>query len=116
MEKQVYYIQVLLVNKIERCWDKGNKWVETHIKEIYEAYQELPQETHQPININKEKQKEGVVQDEEVLLYKPYNISSEDSWPKMPEPMFIQEEVNNLGKALKTFQALVKTILFYLLP
>ena len=34
----------------------------------------------------------------------------------MLEPMFIQEEVNNLEKALKTLQALMKTIPFYLPP
>lgn len=39
--------------------------------------------------IDKGKQKEGVVQDKEVFLYKPYNISSEfDKW-KTPEPAFI---------------------------
>ena len=41
------------------------------------------------MDINKEKQKEDIIQDEEMLLYKPYNISSEDSWPKTLEPMFI---------------------------
>jgi len=33
----------------------------------------------QPMTINKEKQKEGTIQDEEVLLYKPYNISLSNS-------------------------------------
>ena len=28
----------------------------------------------QPMIIDKEKQKEGIIQDEKVLLYKPYNI------------------------------------------
>ena len=57
---------------------------------------------HQPMNIDKGKQKEDIMQDEEVLLYKLYNISLEDSWLKTLEPMFIQEEFNNLNKALKT--------------
>ena len=47
------------------------------------------------MDINKEKQKKGVVQDEEVFLYKPYNVSSKPSRPKIPEPVFIQKEVNN---------------------
>ena len=42
---------------------------------------------------NKEKQQ---VQDKEVFLYKPYNISP--SRPKTPEPMFIQDKVDNLDK------------------
>jgi len=56
------------------------------------------------MDINKGKQKEDVIQDEKVLLYKPYNISSKESRPKIPEPIFIQEEINNLKKALKTLQ------------
>jgi len=63
------------------------------------------------MDINKGKQKEDIVQDEEVLLYKPYNISSEDSWPKTLEPMFIYHlntklfeetvnKTNNIGKKL----------------
>ena len=35
--------------------------------------------------INKEKQEEGIIQDEEVLLYKPYDISSSSS-SKIPLP------------------------------
>ena len=68
---------------------------------------------HQTINIDKEKQKEGIVQDKEVLLYKLYNIFSEDSWPKILEPILIQEEANNLDKILKIFQVPMKMIPFY---
>ena len=68
---------------------------------------------YQLMNINKGKQKEDIFQEEEVFLYKPYNISSEDDQPKMPEPIFIQEEINNLEKALKTLQSPMKMILFY---
>ena len=79
MEKQAHYIQVLLVDELKRCRGKGNEQVETHIKEIQEVYQELPQEMYQLMDINKGKQKKGIVQDEEVFLYKSYNISSEES-------------------------------------
>jgi len=79
MEKQAHYIQALLVDELERCRGKENKQVEAHIKEIQEVYQESPQETHQPMDISKEKQKKDIVQDEEVFLYKFYNISSEES-------------------------------------
>ena len=51
-----------------------------------------------------------------MFLYRPYNISSKDSQPKIPELIFIQEEVNNLKKALKTFQLLMKMIPFYPRP
>jgi len=39
--------------------------------------------------INKGKQKEGIVQDEEGFLYKPYTISLEPRKPKTSEPIFI---------------------------
>ena len=89
MEKQAYHIQALLVDELERCKGKREKQVKVHIKEIQEVYQEVSEETHQSIDINKWKQKIDIIQDEEMLLYKLYNISSEDSWPKTPEPMFI---------------------------
>jgi len=38
------------------------------------VYQETYQDTQQPMIINKEKQKKGIVQDKEVFLYKPYTI------------------------------------------
>ena len=68
------------------------------------------------MDINKGKQEEGVIQDKKVFLYKPYNISSEEILQKTPEPIFIQEEVNNLEKILKILQLPVKMILVYPLP
>lgn len=72
--------------------------------------------TLQPMIINKRKQKEGAIQDEEVFLYKPYTISLEPSRLKTPKLIFIQKEVNNLEKALKMLQSPMKTIPFFLLP
>jgi len=71
---------------------------------IQKTYQDTHEETLQPIDMDKEKQIEDVVQDKEVFLYKPYNVSSKPSRPKTPEPVSIQEEVNNLEKVLKTLQ------------
>ena len=34
MENQVYYIQSLLADKLDRCKDKGNSYTDNHIKEI----------------------------------------------------------------------------------
>ena len=63
--------------------------------------------------MNKEKQQGGIVQNKEVFWYKPYNITLEQEWPKTSKPVFIQEEVDNLKKALQTLQLPVKTIPFY---
>ena len=65
------------------------------------------------MNIDKEKQKEDIVQDEEVLLYKPYNISPSSlssSKTLSPDGQILQDKINNLEKALKTLQSSVKTI------
>jgi len=43
-------------------------------------------------------------------------MSSENNKPKTLEPIFIQEEVIDLKKAMKTLQVPVKITLFYLLP
>ena len=63
--------------------------------------------------VNKGKQKGDRVQDKKVFLYKSYNISSK---PKMPEPIFIQDEVNNLERYMHILQSPVKTTPFYPLP
>ena len=63
--------------------------------------------------IDKKKQKEGVFQDKEVFLCKPYAISLKSSRPSHPELFLLKKEVNNLEKALKTSQSPMKTILFF---
>jgi len=50
-----------------------------------------------------------------VFLYKLYTISSEPSRLPNPELILLKEEINNLEKALKILQSLIKTILFLLL-
>jgi len=34
MERQAHHIQVLLVDELDQCKDKGDEWVEEHIKMI----------------------------------------------------------------------------------
>ena len=41
-----------------------------------------------------------MIQDKEIFLYKPYNILSKLDRLKTLEPIVIQDEVNNLEKAL----------------
>jgi len=62
--------------------------------------------------MDKEKQKEGVVQDEEIFQYKPYNILTKASTLTTLKSSLIQEEINNLEKALKILQTPTKTIPF----
>jgi len=69
---------------------------------IQDVYQDIYEENPQLIVIDKGKQKEDVIQDEEVFLYKPYDILLESNKQKTPEYVFIQEEIDNLENSLKT--------------
>ena len=40
IENQVYHIQKLLVDELDNCKEKGNKYTEEHIKEIQDAYKQ----------------------------------------------------------------------------
>ena len=62
---------------------------------------------------SKSKEKQWL-QDEEVLLYKPYEADL--SRPKTPEPMFIQDKIKNLEKYMKFIQAPIQTISFHPQP
>ena len=113
MENQVYHIQTLLADELDRYKEKGNIYAEEHIKEIQDVYKQEDQKVKQLITVNKGKQQENQVQGKEVFLYKSYNTSSKSSKPITPELIFIQDKVNNLDKHMKFLQSPVKTILFY---
>ena len=62
--------------------------------------------------INKEKQKEGTVQNEAVFLYKLYNILIFSSSETSSLDKILQNKINNLEKVLKSLQSPIKTIPF----
>ena len=103
MENQAYHIQMLLADKLDSCKGKGNIYADEHIKKIQNVYKQEGQEIEQPIIVDKGKQWDNQVQDEEVLLYKLYNISSYKS--KIFKLTFIQY--------MKYVQSPVKKVLFY---
>ena len=101
IKNQVYYIQALLADELDKCKEKGNTQADNYIKIIQKAYQDTHYDTLQPMIVDKGKQKEDRVQDKEIFLYKPYDILLELSKPKMPKLIFFQDEVNNLEKYIK---------------
>ena len=101
IKNQVYYIQALLADELDKCKEKGNIQADNYIKIIQKAYQDTHYDTLQPMIVDKGKQKEDRVQDKEIFLYKPYDILLELSKPKMPKLIFFQDEVNNLEKYMK---------------
>ena len=62
--------------------------------------------------INKEKQKEGTVQNEAVFLYKLYNILISSSSKTSSLDKILQNKINNLEKVLKSLQSSIKIIPF----
>jgi len=68
---------------------KGNRYMEENIQEIQELY------------MNKEREKEeGKVEDEEIILIKPYEVSTVTT-SSTSQTSFITDEVENLSKYMK---------------
>ena len=107
----MYHIQSLLVDELDNYKGKGNQSIEEHIKEIQDTYKQEDIVVKKLQIIDKGKQR---VEEEEVFLYKPYNI--DESRLKIPKPHFIQDKINNLNKYIKYMQSPVKTMSFYLPP
>ena len=84
MENQVYHIQQLLVDKLDNCKGKGNKYAEEHIKKIQDTYKQEDIVMKMLQTIDKGKQRV----EEEVFFYKLYNVN--EPRPKTPKPQLIK--------------------------
>jgi len=71
IKRQTHHIQRLLVDELDSCKEKGNVQVKEYIWEIQKTYQDINKEVIQSSTLNKGKQWEGIIQDEEIFLYKP---------------------------------------------
>jgi len=103
MDKQAFQIQRMLADKLDCYKERGNIYVDNNIQEIQELY----------IEEEKKKGKEKV-EDEEVILIKPYEISMMTSSPSTTS--FITDEVENLIKYMKFVRSPTQMRLFKLLP
>jgi len=84
----VFQIQRILADKLDRYKERGNKYVDDNIWEIQELY------------IDEEmKKEEGKIEDKEVILIKPYEVSTTTS--SSSQTSFIINEVENLYKYMK---------------
>jgi len=77
----------MLANELDHYKEKSNKYMDNNIWEIQELY--MDEET---------KKKEGKVEDEEVILIKPYKVFMTTS---SSSTSFITDEVKNLLKYMK---------------
>jgi len=87
MDSKVFQIQRMLANKLDQYKGKRNKYVDENIQEIQDLY------------IEEGVQDKGKVEDEEVILIKPYEISTTTS--SSLSTSFIMDEVENLLKYMK---------------
>ena len=87
IENRVYQIQQIL-DELNEYKERGNKYVDNNIEKIQELYRDE--------EIKKELKGKGI-QDEKVLLFKPYKeLTKSDT-----KSSFIQDKVNNLEKYMK---------------
>ena len=100
IDDRAFQIQRRLADKLDRYKGKGNSYVEANIREIQKLYMD-----------KEAKKEEGRVEDKEVILIKPYEVSSSMSI-STHSTSFIEEEIENLIKYMKFVKAPIQTRLF----
>ena len=99
MDKQVFQVQRMLADELDHYKGKGNDYVDSNIKEIQELY------------MNEEiKEERGVVENEEVILVRPYEVLSTTT--SSSTTSFIIDEVKNLTKYMKFMKTPLQTRIF----
>jgi len=98
MDDRAFQIQRRLADELDRYKGKDNKYVDDNIKEIQEIYMEEEQE------------EKGTIENEEVILVRPYEVSS--STTSLSLTSFISDEINNLGKYMKFVKTPSQTRIF----
>ena len=88
MDEQVFQIQRMLANELDRYKRRGNKYVDMNIKEIQELY--MAEEA--------KKEDKGTIENNKVILVQPYKVSTTTS---SSTTSFITDEVENLLKHMK---------------
>ena len=87
MDDRALQVQRMLADELDQYKGKGNRYVEENIREIQDIYIE-----------EKNREEKGVVEEEEVILVKPYEVSMTMS---SSSTSFITDEVENLFKHMK---------------
>ena len=99
----MFQIQRMLANELDAYKEKGNRYVDENIWKIQELY----------ANEEQGKRGKGKVEDKEVILIKPYEVSESSSTKSLS---FVDEEVNNLLKYMKFVKSPTQTRIFQPLP
>jgi len=99
MDEQAFQIQRMLADEIDCYKGKGNEYVDNNIKEIQELYME-----------EEKKEDKGMIENEEVILVQPYEVSSTTT--SSSKTSFITDEVENLAKYMKFVKTPSQTRIF----
>ena len=100
MDDRAFQVQRRLADELDRYKGKSNSYVDKNIREIQEIYME-----------EEVKEKKGRIEDEEVILIKPYEVSSSTSI-STHSTSFIKDEIENLIKYMKFVKTPTQTRLF----
>ena len=95
----------MLADKLDAYKEQENKYVDDNIREIQDLYRDEEQ---------KKELRRGTVKDKEVILIKPYEVSTTTS--KTTELSFIQDEIKNLEQYMKFIHSPMQVRLFKLPP
>ena len=101
MDDWAFQVQRMLADELDQYKGKRNSYVEENIWEIQELYID-----------KEEKRDDGRVEDEKVILIKPYKVSSSTSI-STHSTSFIDEEIENLIKYMKFVKTPMQTRLFH---
>ena len=85
MEDKVYQIQRMLADELDVYSEQGNQYVDDNIREIQNLYKDREQ---------KKESNKGRVEDEEIILIKPYEIS--ESASSTMTSSFINDKVHKI--------------------
>jgi len=99
MDKRAFQVQRMLANKLDCYKGKDNDYVDSNIKEIQELYME-----------EEKKEDKGTVENEEVILVRPYEGSSTTT--SSSTTSFITDKVVNLAKYMKFMKTPSQTRIF----
>ena len=98
MDDRAFQIQWMLADKLDCYKGKNNKYMDDNIKEIQDIY------------MDGEQKEKGTIENKEIILVRPYEVSS--STTSMSSISFILDEVENLTKYMKFMKTPSQTRIF----
>jgi len=86
MKDWMYQIQRMLADELDRYKERGNQYIDDNIQKIQELYKKEER---------RQESKNGTIEEKEVILIKPYEVSTTTS-SKITKSSFIHNEIKNL--------------------